>query len=243
MRSDGLLLRPSRLISFGQGRHQIPKEALDGLIAKDRPTGYLFFSKSPRDQEKPLSRQTLNAAVRALHLKDTITSLAERHFQADFDCSTNLQQLWSHWSNVHAMSDNRIRRLLCGCQRQKRAPAINGYVNEAIVFPVPVPYFLAAICASGCIPRPSKLLQGGERRLSHFRLLERYDIAVEWPSSLFDELSSIEGRPGRQKAERALRLLCKFAWKLWLVSPRSQVKHIGRRGLWASDRDLVDRFA
>lgn len=243
LRSEGLVVSPSRLIPFGEERDQLSKGTLDRFIAQDRPTGYLFFSKSPRDHHKPLSRQTLNAAVRTLHPKHTVTSLVERHFQEDFDCATNLQCLWSHWSNVHAVSDDHIRRLLCGRRRQKRAPAINGYVNEAAVFPVPAPYLLAAICASGCIPQSSKLLQGGERRLSLFRLLERYDIAVEWPRSLFEELSSMEGRPGRQRAERALRLLYKFAWEHWLAGQRSQVKHIGRRGLWANDRDLVDRFA
>jgi len=237
--ADGLRVRPSRLIPFGNGRDQLPKEGLDRLREADRPTDYLFFCKSPRDHEKPLSRQTLNAAIQARDRNETITSLGDRHFREDFNHAVNLNELWSHWSNVHGVSDDHIRRLLCGHRRQKRAPASTGYVNAATVFPVPAPYFLAAICASVCIPLSSKLLQGGERRMSDFRgLLGRYDIAVEWPSSLFTELSSA----GR-KAERALRLLYKFAWKHWLAGQRSQVKHIGRRGLWADDRDLVDRFA
>jgi hypothetical protein len=68
-------------------------------------------------------------------------------------------------------------------------------------------------------------------------LLERYDVTIEWPATLFDELNK-----AGQKAERALRLLYRLAWEHWRNGTRTNVEHKGRVGLWEDDRDLVDRF-
>jgi hypothetical protein len=237
--ADGLRVGPGRNIGFGEGRDRLLKPLLDRYLELERPTEYLLFAKSPRDHKKPISRQTLNAAIQALRPEATITSLRKRHFREDFDCATSLNEFWFHLLNTHGMSEDHIRRLIWGKSRQKRSPATKGFANEATVFPVPAPYLLAAICASCCVPSTSKLLQSGKRRQSKFRrLLERYDVTIEWPATLFDELNK-----AGQKAERALRLLYRLAWEHWRNGPKTNVEHKGRVGMWEEDRDLVDRLA
>jgi len=236
--SAGILVKPSwlgrprplRLIPFGDERDQLRKEVLDRLREADRPTDYLFFCKSPRDHRKQAGKTTLKAAAQA---RGGIATLVDRHFQEDFDHAVNLNELWSHWSNVHGVSDDHIRRLL------------KSYVNAATVFPVPAPYFLAAICASGCVPTSSKMLRNGKRRSNFQGLLDRYDITVEWPASLFEELSRTGPKAGAVggRSERALRLLYNLAWEHWLVGQGRSTGRKGRTGVWSGERNLVDRLA
>lgn len=239
----GMRVRPLRLIPFGNTRDQLPHEVLKQYLAAESPIDYLLFSKSPRDHRKPASKQTLNVSVKMLHPKSTPGSLREQHFRDDFNSANSLCELRFHWRNVHGLSNGHVHKLICGGPgargRGNRSPAIKGLVNEASVFPVPAPYFLAAICASWCIPTQSTILQGGKRCSSSFHgLLGRYDITVEWPISLFHEL---KGKG--EKAARALRLLYKLGWEHWFRGRKIKISHAEREDLWREERDLLDRFA
>lgn len=43
--------KPGRLVPFGNGPDELQKTILDAYITKEKPTDYLFFSRSPRQEE------------------------------------------------------------------------------------------------------------------------------------------------------------------------------------------------
>ncbi|MGH9545331.1 MAG: hypothetical protein ACRD23_08955 [Terriglobales bacterium] len=259
---DGLQIRPApshripgRLIPFGSGPHAVSKHLVDAYVAVETPVDQLFFRRSSRDKRKSISRQTLTAAVAKLHPGSTIDSLRDQHFQEDFDHARSPQEARDHLRNVHGLSNVYVHAMIAGCKRsmnqaqtkgagrsaKKHYRDIEGFVNAAESIPIPIPYLLAAMCASRSVSESGARVtipEGGERQLITWDDVAGYEIAVNWKRSFATELSS-----RGQRNVRALRLLFRLAFEFWYDGRRMQLSHITKSALRREDREILDRFA
>jgi len=89
-----LVPKLGRFVPFGDGWDELSKATLDAYVREEKPTDYLFFSRSPRDKEKPLSKMTLNGAV--IPSGTTIKALCDQHFNVDCKCARGLQEARFH---------------------------------------------------------------------------------------------------------------------------------------------------
>jgi hypothetical protein len=248
IRIDGIQISPvrksgnhSHLVPFGDDRDEIPKTILEAYVRKEKPTDYLFYCRSPRDKEKPLSRQTLTAAVSTLHSGDTIESLRDRHFDEDFNRARSPHEARFHFRTVHGLSNSRVHTMIIGQPANRHQPATKGFVKEAEIIPLPAPYLLAAMCASRSVSEErakSTIPEGGKHHLITWYNLFGYEITVDWARRFAAELG---GRG--QKSGRALRLLYRLAFNLWFEGRRMKLHDIEDSAIRAEDRDLRDRFA
>src|SRR5438445_7721860 len=135
-----LVPKLGRLIPFGNGWDELSKAILDAWVRNEKPTDYLFFSRSPRDKKRPLSKITLNGALATLDT--TITSLRNQHLDNDFNRARNLQEARFHLRHIHHLDNQYIHSVIAGSHSHE------GYANEAVTIPIPMPYLFAAMCAS-----------------------------------------------------------------------------------------------
>jgi hypothetical protein len=222
-----------RRIPFGDGADEIAKDLIEAHVIAEHPADFLFFSRSPRDKRKPISRQTLEAAVKSLEGKCTIRSLRERHFGEDFSRFSDLRALRFHWRNVHGLSNVHVHQLICGIPERNK-----GFVAESMSFPVPEPYLVAAICSSGVLPNTVTIRRGATERSSATwtGLRGRYSVTVDWPT---DFVKQLRGR-GRT-SDRALRVLFLAAWDQWYSCRLMKPHHIGAP--ISEDRMLLEGFS
>jgi hypothetical protein len=230
-------LPPARLIVFGDDWDQLPKATFEAYVEREHPTDFLFFARSPRDKRKPVSRQTLASAVNQKR-EGAIQLLREEHFCRDFNRARDLRELRFHLRNVHGLSNSRVHQIICGRPASKRSGASPGLLESSAAFPVPAPYFVAAICASGSLLKGPTLRPGAtERSRAEWqRLLGRYRVTVDWPT---DFLNGLQGR-GR-RAERALRLLYRIAWEQWFAG-RLMKPHKAPKSN-REDREILEGFS
>jgi hypothetical protein len=222
-----------RPIPFGDGWDELPKHVLDAYIKNEKPTDYLFFSRSPRDKRKPLSKMTLNGAVATLHT--TIETLRSQHFEKDLNRARSLQEARFHLRNIHQLDNQYARNIVAGSRWHK------GYANEAMTIPIPAPYVVTALCASRSVP-PDRgkrdVPRGGERHLITWPDLLNYEITVNWPSSFVTELD----RRG-QRNIRALRLLFRLAFDFWFEGRRMKLPDVEDSAIRPEDKDLLEQLA
>ena len=124
------------------GGRSSPSSILSAYLTKEKPTDYLFFSRSPRDKKRPLSTMTLNGAIAKLRPSDTVTSLREQHFRHDFERARSLQEARFYLRNVHHLDNQYIHNRIAGSERHA------GYATQAETIPVPLPYLIATMCVS-----------------------------------------------------------------------------------------------
>src|SRR5437773_2193619 len=180
IQSDGLRIRPARahriparVIPFGSGWDLVSKPLLDTYGSAQEPKECLFFSRSPRDKKKSISRQTLEAAIAKLG-GDTITALREQHFREDFNRARSPLEARFHLRNVHGLSNVHVHTLIAS------------FANEAVTVPMPASYPLVALCASRSIPEGKAKVtipEGGERYVITWSDLLGYEITVDWKRS------------------------------------------------------------
>lgn len=168
---------PSRVIPFGEGWDQLPRAVLDAYLQMAEPTDFLFYSLHPRDKGRRVSRQTLAAAVHAREPReDNARSLRESHFRQDFLRARDLSELRFHLRNVHGLHNAYAHELV------KRLAVTFRF------FPMPVPYLLAALCASRLLPGIPVANEGGKRVVFMWENLFGYDVGVDWPANFAQAL-------------------------------------------------------
>jgi hypothetical protein len=230
-----LVPKLGRFIPFGDGWDELSKATLDAYVREEKPTDYLFFSRSPRDKSKPLSTMTLNGAVIASGT--TIKALCDRHFEEDFNRARSLQEARSHLRNVHHLENQHAHSMIAGSRSWK------GYANEARTIPVPEPYLFAAMCASRSVPEDRAQSHfpktgGGKRHLITWHDLFDYEITLDWTCGFAKELS---GRG--EKVARALRLMYCLAFDFWFAGRRMKLPDIEDSEIRREDKDLLREFA
>ena len=222
-----------RLIPFGDGWDEIPKTTLNAYVNNEKPTDYLFFSRSPRDKKKPISKMTLNGALVAQ--KITIQALRNQHFDKDFRRARSLQDARFHLRNVHDLENQYVHNLIAGSHSHK------GYANEADTIPIPEPYLLAAMCASRSVPEDRTKVtipEGGERYLMTWHNLLGYEITVDWKRRFATELND----RGHTHV-RALRLLFRLGFDFWFAGRRMKLPDVEDSEIRPEDKDLLREFA
>jgi hypothetical protein len=224
-----------RFIQFGNSWDELSKPILDAYITEEMPVDYLFFSRSPKDKAKPISRSTLERAVAIVDHESSMMSLRDQHLQADFARWCSLQEARFHLRNVHQVNNQYAHKLISGSTRHE------GYANTAPRIPIPVPYVIAAMCASRSVSEEhadDKIPEGGERHLITWKNLAGYEIRVNWNRSFATEL----GGPGR-KSERVLRLLHLVAFDFWFEGRRMKLPDVTENAIRKGDSDLLDQLA
>lgn len=240
IQSNGLQIPPkteasklARLVPFGEAWDELSKTSLDAYVTNEEPTDYLFFSRSPRDKSRPLSKMTLNGAVATL--RTTIESLRNQHFEKDFDRVRSLQQARFHLRTVHQLENQHARNLIAGSHWHK------GKANEAVTIPIPAAYLLVAMCASRLIPDDRGRItipEGGKRFLITWCNMLGYEITIDWVRGFASQLGS-----SRQKALRILRLICILAFDFWFEGRRMKLPDIEDSTIPSTLKDLLDQLA
>jgi hypothetical protein len=223
------------LIPFGNGWDELPKPVLDAYFRKEKPTDYLFFSRSPRDKKRCLSKMTLNGAVAKLRPLSTIASLNEQHLKGDFERARSLQEARFHLRNIHHLDNRYISKRIAGSKRHA------GYANEADTVPLPLPYLLAAMCVSRSAPEQKAIQsipEGGKRHVITWPNISGYEISVDWTRSFAGDLGS-----RGQKSDRTLRLLYRLAFDFWFEGRRTKLPDIQEVTIRPDDRDLLPQLA
>lgn len=228
-----LVPKLGRFIPFGVGWDELSKATLDAYVREEKPTDYLFFSRSPRDKSKPLSTMTLNGAVIAS--RTTIKASCNQHLDEDFKRARNLQEARYHLCNGHHLENQYVHSLIAGSRWHP------GYAKEAATIPIPVPYLLAAMCASRSVGEDraeSHIPESGERHLVTWHNLFGYEITIDWTRRFAKELS---GRG--QRGAGALRLLYRLGFDFWFAGRRMKLPDIEDSEIRREDKDLLQEFA
>jgi hypothetical protein len=210
-------LQQARLIQFGDGWDQLKREKLDTYLHAARPEDHLFYKLHPRDKHLPLSRQTIIAAIHARDSNGLAVSLTQKgnrrkkrsrthkktdsfgevHFQEDFRRAKDLRDLRFHFINVHGLSGSYAHRL------------VQRFLSDATTFPIPLPFLLAALCASRLLPGDLRISEGGKRATLKWANVAGYDVVVDSPVNLARKLSHRQMATGLFR--NILRAACELA--------------------------------
>lgn len=209
--TNGIRLGPRRLLLFGEGRHSISRQLFDSWLNEAEPKDFLFYQRAPRNYYKPIGRRGLDHAIRDLGLNFTIEKrtkgtqlpLRQQHFREDFQQAKNLREFRLHMRDFHAFTATGSRKLIKQLLRQMQ------------VFPLPVPYFLAVICATRLLPREPNRRQGGRVWWCTWpSLLGHYDVRVTWPSNF--------SRFVKTNWQKVAVALYGLAWEFWFARWQAQ---------------------
>jgi hypothetical protein len=175
---NGIRLNGDRLVAFGTGPHTVTRSALDSWLEEACPKDLIFYRRHLRDYGEPMGSANLLEAVRQINPHWDLNSVRQAHFREDFRRESNLRKLRLHLQQFHLLKNARALRIL------------GSLVAQSHCFSVPEPYLIVVLAASRVLSCQPQVLEGGEQSWATWEsLLNRYDVAVRWPTGFARRLA------------------------------------------------------